>query len=71
MLTRLSLGRAHALATSIAQHVQRSGLPVAALVPLGSLRRFAPEIGDVAMLAVAPEQQHREVLDGLSQLAPP
>ena len=50
--TRLSLGRAHALATSFAQHVQRSGLPIAALVPLGSLRRYAPEMGDVAMLAV-------------------
>ena len=68
--TRLSLGRAHALATSIAQHVQRSGLPIAALVPLGSLRRFAPEMGDVAMLAVAHAQQHGDVLDGLSRLAP-
>jgi len=68
--TRLSLGRAHALANSIAQHVQRSGLPIAALVPLGSLRRFAPEMGDVAMLVVAHAQQHGDVLDGLSRLAP-
>jgi len=68
--TRLSLGRAHALATSFAQHVQRSGLPIAALVPLGSLRRYAPEMGDVAMLAVAHAQQHGDVLDGLSRLAP-
>jgi DNA polymerase (family X) len=70
VLTRLSLGRAHSLASSIAQHVQRAGLPVVALFPLGSLRRFAPEIGDVALLAVAPPDKHGDVLDGLSRLAP-
>jgi len=69
VLNRLSLGRAHALATSIAQHVQRAGLPVSTLVPLGSLRRFAPEIGDVALLGVAHPERHVEVLDGLSQLS--
>src|SRR5215207_1796966 len=57
-LARLSLGRAHALATTLAQHVQRAGLPVVALVPLGSLRRFAPEIGDVTLLAVAARDRH-------------
>ena len=68
MLTRLSLGRAHALATSIAQHVQRAGLPILALVPVGSLRRFAPEIGDVTLLAVASADRHADVLDGLARL---
>ena len=58
------------MATSIAQHVQRAGLPVATLVPLGSLRRFAPEIGDVALLAVARADQHEDVLDGFAQLTP-
>jgi DNA polymerase (family X) len=67
-LARLSLGRAHALATTLAQHVQRAGLPVVALVPLGSLRRFAPEIGDVTLLAVAALDRHAEVLDGLGRL---
>lgn len=70
MLSRLSLGRAHALATTIAQQVQRAGLPVSALVPLGSLRRYAPEIGDVALLAVAQPDAHAEILDGLGQLTP-
>jgi len=70
VLTRLSLGRAHALATTIAQQVQRAGLPVSALVPLGSLRRYAPEIGDVALLAVAHPDARGEVLDGLGQLTP-
>jgi DNA polymerase (family 10) len=68
LLTRLSLGRAHTLATLVAQHAQRAGLPVAALVPLGSLRRFAPEIGDVTLLAVADHERHAEVLDGLANL---
>ncbi|HEV8394929.1 MAG TPA: PHP domain-containing protein [Vicinamibacterales bacterium] len=68
-LTRLSLGRAHALATSIAQHVQRAGLPVVSLVPLGSLRRFAAEIGDVALLAVATQDRQTDVLDGLASLS--
>jgi len=70
VLSRLSLGRAHALATTIAQQVQRAGLPVSALVPLGSLRRYAPEIGDVALLAVAQPDAHAEILDGLGQLTP-
>jgi len=70
VLTRLSLGRAHALATLVAQHVQRAGLPVVALVPLGSLRRFAAEIGDVALLAVAAQDRQKDVLDGLAVLTP-
>ena len=70
VLTRLSLGRAHVLATLVAQLVQRAGLPVAALVPVGSVRRFAAEIGDVALLAVAAQDRQSEVLDGLSTLSP-
>jgi DNA polymerase (family 10) len=68
--TRLNLGRAHALATAVAQHVQRAGLPVIALAPVGSLRRFAPEIGDVTLLAVAAADRHADVLDGLATLTP-
>jgi DNA polymerase (family 10) len=41
-----------------------------ALVPLGSLRRFAPENGDVTLLAVAAPDRHADVLDGLSTLTP-
>ena len=70
VFTRLSLGRAHALATALARHVQRAGLPAAALVPVGSLRRFASEIGDVTLLAVAAPERQREVLDGLARLTP-
>jgi DNA polymerase (family 10) len=42
---------------------------VTALEPLGSLRRFSPEIGDVALLAVAARDRHDDVFDGLSNLA--
>ena len=48
--------------------MQRAGLPVVTLVPLGSLRRFAPEIGDVTLLAVAAADRHADVLDGLAAL---
>ena len=43
---------------------------MAALVPVGSLRRFAPEIGDVTLLAVAAAERHPELLDGLATLTP-
>jgi DNA polymerase (family 10) len=68
LLSRLSLGRAHALVTSIAQHVRRTGLPVLALAPLGSLRRFAPDVGDVSVLLVAEPPKHEEVLDALATM---
>jgi DNA polymerase (family 10) len=67
---RLSLGRAHALATTVAHLVQRAGLPVTSLVPIGSLRRFAAEIGDVALLAVTPLDRQAELLEGLGRLGP-
>jgi len=70
LISRLNLGRAHSLANAVAQHVQRAGLPVAALVPVGSVRRFAPEVGDVTLLAVAAAERHSELLDGLATLTP-
>ena len=47
---------------------QRTGLPVHSITPLGSLRRFAPAIGDVSLLAVAPATAHEEVLTGFGRL---
>jgi DNA polymerase (family 10) len=41
---------------------------VQSLVPLGSLRRYAPEIGDVTLLAIAALDRHADVLDGLAAL---
>ncbi len=50
------------------REVRRAGLPVEDVMPLGSLRRWAPDIGDVSLLAVAQPTAHNEVLDGFLKL---
>jgi DNA polymerase (family 10) len=50
------------------REARRAGLPADHLTPLGSLRRWAPDIGDVSLLAVAQPMAHDEVLDGFLQL---
>jgi DNA polymerase (family 10) len=66
---RISLGRAHALAAFAIQAATRAGVPVDHLLPLGSLRRFAPAIGDVSLLAVAPAAEHARILDAFAHLS--
>ena len=56
------------LASSVMRDAQRTGLPVHSITPLGSLRRFAPAVGDVSLLAVAPATAHEEVLTGFGRL---
>src|SRR5688500_3157044 len=72
MLTtsRIPLGRAHMLASAIIHDAQRAGLPFESLAPLGSLRRFAPDIGDVSLLGVAPADEHPQLLDEFAGLRP-
>jgi DNA polymerase (family 10) len=64
----MPLGRAHLLASMMMREVRRAGLPTEDVVPLGSLRRWAPDIGDVSLLAVAPPAAHDEILDGFLAL---
>ena len=52
----------------VMREVRRAGLPADDVVPLGSLRRWAPDIGDVSLLAVAEPAAHNEVLDGFLKL---
>jgi DNA polymerase (family 10) len=66
---RLSLGRAHTLATFAIQEARRTGIPADPVVPLGSLRRYAPDVGDVSLLAVAPAAAHDDVLRGFEHLS--
>src|SRR5215204_7333443 len=66
--SRLPLGRAHLLASMVMREVRRAGLPTDHIVPLGSLRRWAPDIGDVSLLAIAEPAAHNEVLDGFLKL---
>jgi DNA polymerase (family 10) len=64
----MPLGRAHLLASHVMREARRAGLPAEQLTPIGSLRRWAPEIGDVSLLAVAPPAAHDEVIDGFLRL---
>jgi DNA polymerase (family 10) len=56
------------LASAAIREIQRAGLPVLSLAPLGSLRRFAPAVGDVSLLAVADAARHAELLTGFARL---
>jgi DNA polymerase (family 10) len=66
----MPLGRAHLLASMVMREVRRAGLPAEEVLPLGSLRRWAPDIGDVSLLAVAQPAVHDEVLEGFLRLPP-
>jgi DNA polymerase (family 10) len=72
MLTtsRIPLGRAHMLASAVVYDAQRAGLPFDSLTPLGSLRRFAPDIGDVSLLGVAPADDHQYLIEQFARLRP-
>jgi hypothetical protein len=70
MLTtsRLPLGRAHLVASALMRDARRLGLPLASLTPLGSLRRFSPDIGDVSLLGVADPDRHAEIVAAFARL---
>jgi DNA polymerase (family 10) len=70
MLTtsRIPLGRAHMLASAIVHDVRRAGLTFDSLTPLGSVRRFAPDIGDVSLLAVSAPAAHARLIDEFARL---
>jgi DNA polymerase (family 10) len=56
------------LASALVREAHRAGLSFESLTPVGSLRRFAPDIGDVALLGVAPLDQHAALADGFARL---
>ena len=56
------------LASGAMREAQRVGLPAQSITPLGGLRRFAPAVSDVSLLAIATETQHADVLNGFSRL---
>lgn len=57
------------LAAAAIRDVRRAGLPTDSLFPIGSLRRYAPDVRDVALLAISPPRYHRELLDGFARLS--
>jgi DNA polymerase (family 10) len=56
------------LASTVIREARRAGLDVDALTPVGSVRRYAPDIGDVALLATAPARDHARVLRDFARL---
>jgi DNA polymerase (family 10) len=66
-LSRIPLGRAHLLASTLVREARRSGL-ASTLTPVGSLRRYAPDIGDVSLLGVAEPGQQSPVIDAFARL---
>ncbi len=56
------------MASSAIRHAREAGLPFSSIIPLGSLRRYAPDVGDVSLLATAPPNRHEEILTAFSGL---
>jgi DNA polymerase (family 10) len=65
---RIPLGRAHVLASSIVRELRHTGAAPDLLTPVGSLRRFSPEVGDVALLAVAEGRAQATLLRAFTTL---
>ncbi len=56
------------LASSVLHGANRAGLPLSSLVPVGGLRRFASDIGQVSLLAIAPANGHAALVRGFGRL---
>ena len=68
MTNRTPLGRAHLLASSVIRETRRAGIGMEAITAVGSLRRFAPDVGDVTLLGVAPVSRIGHVLRAFARL---
>jgi DNA polymerase (family 10) len=66
--TRLPLGRAHLLASTALREARRAGVPADSIVSAGSLRRYAPDVGGVVLIAVADSSRTADVLNGFATL---
>ena len=67
-IRRLPLGRAHLQASTALREVRRAGLPTRTILPVGSLRRFAPDIGAVTLLATVDAPRIEEFFAGFVSL---
>jgi DNA polymerase (family 10) len=56
------------LASSIIRDARRAGLSPDSITSVGSLRRFAPDVGDVALLGIVPAASHKDVLRAFARL---
>ena len=67
-MSRIPLGRAHVLASSIIKELRNAGVAPDLLTPVGSLRRFSPVVGDVALLAAAEDRAQQTLLRAFTTL---
>ena len=56
------------LASSVMREARRAGIGTEAITAVGSIRRYAPDIGDVALLGVVPTARHRQVMKAFTRL---
>jgi DNA polymerase (family 10) len=56
------------LAASVIREARRAGLGAETITAVGSLRRFAPHVGDISLLGVIPASRHRQTLVAFSRL---
>ena len=56
------------LASTVIRDARRAGFPIRSLTPIGSLRRYAPDVGDVSLLAIAPSDRFSNLLNVFSRL---
>ena len=56
------------LASSVMREARRAGIGTDAITAVGSIRRYAPDIGDVALLGVVPIARHRQVMKAFTRL---
>jgi DNA polymerase (family X) len=56
------------LASHVIREARRAGIGAETISAVGDIRRFAPEVDDVVLLAVAPPAEHKRVLRAFSRL---
>ena len=56
------------LASSIIRDARLAGLSSDGMTSVGSLRRFSPDVGDVALLGIVPSSTHADVLRAFARL---
>lgn len=56
------------LASAVLRDAHRAGLPARSLMPIGSMRRFSPDVGDVSLLAITEQPRHTELMEAFARL---
>ena len=67
--SRIPLGRADALASQTIREARQSGLPFKDIVKVGGLRRCAPAVEGVTLVAIVENESREEVLNGFTHLS--